>query len=86
MYVYKGCVSDSVDALIFICVLPYDNETHISIEWSRNFELFCIHYCSIIPVRHLFAATMCLVHAKLSFQMLFTSVVLESSKCNKFDI
>ena len=84
--IYKGCVSDSVDALIFICVLPYDNETHISIVWSRNFELFCIHYCSIIPVRHLFAATTCLVHAKWSFLRFQNSVVLENSICDKFDI
>ena len=52
-------MSDSVDALIFICVLPYDDETHISIDWPRAFEVFAYMICSI--------TTMCLVHTKLSF-------------------
>jgi hypothetical protein len=48
-------VSDSVDAFIFMCVLPYDDDTHISIDWPRNFELFAYILCSLSPVGHLFS-------------------------------
>ena len=57
-------------------------------QLTNPINLIFLHtlFVSINPVGHLFAATMCLVHAKLSFMRFLISVVLESSKCDKFDI